>query len=145
MKIGVITRAWLIAVVVSMLWFLIFAAVFSYKSEQADITQSLVINLQIDAVLLGFSATLIAYVLKKMEPIQKWALGAALAVFFSYFLSILFAFILMPNAKTMTAVHSFLPVSFMLTGILTTSAFFYLGVLVTIEKEATKHAEKGPS
>lgn len=139
MKIGTIERAVLLAFGVGLLIFMVLSLPYSFlKPEPTDISQYLITNLQIDAVLLGFSATLIVYVMKRELALglrSEWTLGTAMSVFWAYFFSIMFAFILIPNSKTMSPNYIFIPASFTLTGILTSMAFFYLGIFKIGEKK----------
>jgi hypothetical protein len=133
----VVEWAFLVSLLISSIWFLCLAWPFlASGASPTDIPQILTLNLQVNAVLFGFSSTLIIYVLQRFATmIPKWAHCFALTVLISYFMSMLFGFICIFGAKNLYPVYALIPVSFTLTGILATIAFLNLAVVKISERQ----------
>ena len=135
MKIGIIERAFFLSVIFglfSSIGFLFLTGTVISSSE--NMARMLTTNLQVDAVLLGFSATIIVYVLKvysKEVPFTtpNWVSGTALAILLSYMFSFFFGFVLMFSIGYTYYQFAFIPFSFTLGAIIFTIIFLHLAIL----------------
>lgn len=137
-KLGIPENAAILSVLAGLPLSVFFMLVFSRTSLSVDNFGKMVtLNMQIDAVLMGFSATVFVYALRRFDfvkEIPNWALPTALAVLFSYTISFVFGFICLYDVENLFSGYAFIPFSFTLSGILYTTAFLQLAVIGLKEK-----------
>jgi hypothetical protein len=131
------SAAFVVSLIIGLASFSILALIQSALAPlPVDATSILTINLQVNAVLYGFSATLIVYTLKRYhEATSKSAMMFAHSISVSYVISIASGLICLFNAKNILPLAALIPISFTLTGMITTMAFLNSTILKTTEKK----------
>jgi hypothetical protein len=139
---GAFGLSWLLSLILS---FIIWAIM--VRSINGDFEKIMIANLQLNGILFGFVATILAFLLKKLvahNVEMKMSLAYATTAFASFFFSVSFSFFVLLNVEQALPIYKLLPIGFTLTGIITTIAFLVDITLraIRLEEEKQKQKEK---
>jgi hypothetical protein len=130
---GAFGLSWLLSFTIS-----IILALMLRGYVNGNIENIMIANLQLNGVLFGFTATIFAFVLKRLEGCfveSRMSLAYATTSFVSFFFSISYDFYVLLNVEQALLIFKLLPIGFTLTGIITTVAFIVDITLRMLKKQ----------
>lgn len=133
------SAAFLVSLIIGLALFSILVLLQSaFAPFSVNAASILTVNLQVTAVLYGFSATLIVYTLRRSdEATSKSAIMFAHSTSISYIISIASGLLCLFNAENMPPLTALFPISFTLTGMIATMAFLHSAIFKIAEKKET--------